>query len=268
MKGKMLVVLLILGMSWMGTATSVRAQNFSLSAYAPPDLGDQIEPILQLFGALVGTGFVNTADLHHVGGFDIGARAVLAVVPDEYKNFVPTQQQVPGPLAGENLVPFPFLNASLGLPGNFEAMGRLFTFPLGDDPTRGAVTLVGAGLKYGILQMPALPKIIVVGAYHMLFVPKEFDFGTVKVVSLKAFSSVNLAIFTLYVGGGADRTYLTVDIPDSPNFPGGFKESFSGTHTHGTVGLTATIFPLVRVNADYNFGKFPSFSAGISLTLR
>ncbi|MDQ7054085.1 MAG: hypothetical protein Q9P14_14820 [candidate division KSB1 bacterium] len=248
---------------------SSRAQNFSLSGYEQPQLDDQIEPILQLFGALVGTGFVNTADLHSLAGFDIGARAVIAIVPDEYKGIIPAQPgQPPGPLAGTDYVPLPFLTASLGLLPNIEVMGRLFRFPIGEDPTRGAITLVGAGVKYGVLQLPALPKVMLVGAYHMLFVPEEFDFGTVKVASLKLFASQSLAIFTVYAGAGVDRTFLTVQIPDSPNFPGGFEQSFSGTHTHGTVGLTATIFPLVRVNADYNFGKFPSFSAGISVSLR
>ena len=258
---------------WLVLATSLmvhsaaQAQNFSLRQYTRDQIDDQIEPLLQLFAALVGSGFVNTAELHGIAGFDLGARAVLAIVPDEYKTVVPSQPQ--GPLAGQNVVPLPFLNASLGLPGNLEAMGRLFTFPLGDDPTRGTVTLAGLGLKYGILQLPALPKIVVIGAYHMLFVPEDFDFCTVKVASAKVFSSVDFFIFTLYVGTGIDRTFLTVEIPaDSPNFPGGFKETFSGTHTHTTVGLTATIFPLVRANFDYNFGQFPSATVGLSVSFR
>ncbi len=247
--------------------TPIQAQSFNLSQYTQDQLDDQIEPLLQLFASLVGSGFVNTAELHGIAGFDLGARAVLAIVPDEYKQFAPPQP--PGPLAGQDVVPLPFLNASLGLPGNLEAMGRLFTFPMGDDPTRGAVTLAGLGLKYGILQLPALPKIVVIGAYHMLFVPEDFDFGTVKVASAKIFSSVDFLIFTLYVGAGIDRTFLTVEIPaGSPNFPGGFKETFSGTHTHTTVGLTATIFPLVRANVDYNFGKFPSATVGLSVSFR
>ena len=266
---KIVLVSLVVALGMAVHPQQGRAQNFSLSDYAPPQLDQQIEPILQLFGALVGTGFVNTADLHSIAGFDIGARAVIAVVPDEYKNIIPSQpSQPPGPLAGTDYVPLPFLTASLGLLPNIEVMGRLFRFPVGDGPTRGDITLVGAGVKYGVLQLPALPKVILIGAYHMLFVPEEFDFGTVKVASLKAFASQNFLIFTLYVGAGIDRTFLTVQIPDSPNFPGGFEKTFSGTHTHGTVGLTATVFPLVRVNADYNFGKFPSFSAGISVSLR
>lgn len=248
--------------------TTARAQNFDLDRYDPNALDEAVEPILKFFGALGGSGFVNTAKLHAFGGFDIGLRVVGAVVPDEFSGLLlpsRTGEQIGGPFAEENVLALPFLTASLGLFGNLEVLARYFTFPLGDEPTDGTVTLVGGGVKYGLLQTGMIPKLTVIGAYQALIVPDEFDFGTVKIASLKAFASKDFLILTVYGGGGLDKTFLTLDIQD---LPPDFDRDYDATHTHWTLGATATVFPFVRVNGEFSFGEFDSFTIGASVSIR
>lgn len=252
-----------------GMRSNLQAQNFDLSVYNANDLNDAVEPILKFFGAIGGAGFVNTADLHNFGGFDIGARLVGVAIPDEFSgvgSLIPDNQgNLTSPFKDENLLGFPFLTASLGLFGNLEVMARCFHYPLGDDPTRDSVTLIGGGVKYGLVQTGLIPHITLIGGYQALFVPAEFDFGTVKILSGKAFASQDLAILTIYGGGGIDKTFLTIDVE---GLPADFDTNFDATNAHGTVGLTATVFPLIRVNGEYNFGTFNSFTLGASFAIR
>jgi len=253
---------------------SASAQTYNFTATTQNELDLQVEAVLQLFSSLAGAGFVNTAELHAVGGVDIGLRSIFAVVPDEFKDVVPmssTNINIKDPLEGEDTVPLPFLNASVGLPANFEALARFFYFPLGDEPTDGAVTFLGGALKYGLLRgNVALPDITVLVGYQTFIVPDEFDFGTVKTFSFKGYVSKGLGFATIYAGGGIDRTELKVDKGKLPPIvqPIITKTEYDGTHTHGTLGLTIKPIPFLRVNADYNFGEFPNFTIGASLSVR
>ncbi len=253
-------------------APSAQAQYFKFdnnTYQSNGEVEDAVEGILKFFGAVVGDGMYHTADLHSVAGVDVGLRGVVANVPDEFDN-LPVFQD-------ESRVGLAFLHGSVGLPGNFELLGRFFYFPMGADAdlnldpqraadSRGGITLLGGGLKYGLLQAPGLPKVMLLGAYHALMVPDEFDFGTVSTFSLKAVASYSVAIATIYAGAGIDFTKLKLneDIP----FPGLGGESFDGTETQFTVGATVTPFPLVRVNGGLSFGDFSSFNLGVGLSLR
>jgi hypothetical protein len=237
------------------------------------EFDDQVEAVLQLFSSLAGAGFVNSAALHNLGGVDIGLRSIFAVVPDEFKDIIPDRVfnnqpvRIKDPLEGTDTVPLPFLNASVGLPANFEVLGRFFYFPLGDKPTDGAVAFLGGALKYGLLRGNlTLPDITVLVGYQTFIVPDEYDFGTVKTFSFKGFVSKGMGFVTLYAGGGLDRTALALKQDRIP-FPLP-KTEYDGTHTHGTIGLTIKPIPFLRVNADYNFGEFPNFTIGANLSVR
>lgn len=231
----------------------------NLSAYAESQLDEAVEPVIKLFGNLAGGGFVNTADLHGMAGFEIGVRGNLSLVPEEYKDF--------GPLKDVDVVGLPLLQASVGLPGNVELTGRFFSMAVSDE-TDGNVTLVGALVKYGIFQQPLLPKISVVAGYHALITPDEYDFGTFNVISLKGYVSHNFLVFTVYGGGGIDRASSTIKIPDSANYPVGIEKSYSETGANGSVGLTVSPLPFFKANADYSFGSFNSVSLGLSFSFR
>jgi len=273
----MVLVTFLLAVLIVVAPASAQVYKFNESAQALRDgvivqneFDDQVKSVLQLFSSLAGAGFVNTAGLHSLGGVDIGLRSIFAIVPDEFKDVIPatpTRVNIRDPLEDTDTVPLPFLNASVGLPGNFEVLGRLFYFPLGDKPTDGAVTFLGGALKYGLLRgNMALPDITVLVGYQTFIVPDEYDFGTVKTFSFKGYVSKGLGFVTIYAGGGLDRTSLKLKQENIPiPLP---KTEYDGTHTHGTFGLTIKPIPFLKVNADYNFGEFPNFTIGANLSVR
>lgn len=245
------------------TMTPAQAQYFKFENMAPDEIKVEVDAILKFFGSIVGGGLYHTADLHSVGGLDVGLRGVVANVPEDFKNL---------PVFSEdNLVGLAFLHGSLGLPGNFELLGRFFYFPLGNGEdrslipqrvdSRGGVTLIGGGLKYGLLQIPGVPKIMVLGAYHVLLVPEEFDFGTVSTVSLKGVVSHSVPLLTVYAGGGIDITTLKLN----EEFGG---ERSTGNEPHLTLGVQIKPLPLIHVNGSYNFSEFPSFELGVGISFR
>lgn len=274
MRKPMIVVLMLLIGGFLCT-DAVQAQDFSKTtiqknyqtlkaANRTDDFDDQIEAIVKLFSALVGSGAVNTASLHHVGGFDIGARAVIGDIPEEFKDIAGDVPNVTNPLSGANTIPFPFLHASVGLPGNLELMGKFFTVSIADKPNSN-VTLIGGAVKYGLLRgTMATPAVTLLGGYQTLLVPDEYAFGNVSTFSLKGYISKGFVIATVYAGGGIERTSLKLDIPDFPDL----NKDYNVTYPSGTVGLAITPFPLVKVNADYNFGEVKNISVGVGVSIR
>jgi hypothetical protein len=233
---------------------------------ADDEFDDQIKSIVKLFSSLVGSGFVNTASLHKIGGLDVGARGVITAIPDEFKSIVPDDIKrkygVTDPLSGTKTVPIPFLHASLGLPGNLEIMGKFISFKVADKPD-GNITLLGGAVKYGLLRGNAgLPAITLLGGYQTVIVPQDYAFGNVSTFSLKGYISKSFLIATLYGGGGIDRTNLKIDIP------GLITRDYEVTYPSFTVGATITPFPLVKVNADYNHGEVKNITVGVGVSIR
>ncbi|MFQ5706905.1 MAG: DUF6588 family protein [bacterium] len=262
---RLLPIVLVIGFFATFTARQARAQYFKFEKLPPAQINSEVDAILKYFGSLVGGGLYHTAKLHHVGGLDVGVRGVVARVPDKFQD-LPVFSQ-------EDLLGLAFLHASLGLPGNFELIGRFFYLPIGSSrdinakpsraqDSRGGVTLVGGGLKYGLLQLPGLPKIMVMATYHAVFVPSEFDFGTVSSANFNAVVSHSLPLLTVYAGGGVDITRLKLN----DEFLGG--DTFTETEPHLTLGANVNILPLVHVNGSYNFSEFSSFDLGIGLSFR
>ncbi|MFQ5864916.1 MAG: DUF6588 family protein [bacterium] len=242
-----------------------QAQYFKFEGLNDQTIEEEVDAILKFFGSLVGGGLFHTADLHSVGGIDVGLRGVVANVPDKFKH-LPVFSE-------ENFVGLAFFHGSFGLPGNFELLGRFFYFPIGSDvdsnakppraaDSRGGVTLIGGGLKYGLIQLPGLPKVMVMGTYHALFVPEEFDFGTVSTVSFNGVASYSLPIFTFYAGGGIDLTTLVLN----EEFLDGKRVTEKEPHL--TLGAQIRPLPLVLVNASYSFSEFASFDLGIGISFR
>jgi hypothetical protein len=260
------VLVMMTGLNGQDFSTTTIKNNYQvLSAnQRTDDFDKQIESIVKLFSALVGSGFVNTASLHNVAGLDVGVRGVITAIPDEFKDIVPDQDfpTVRDPLSGTDTVPFPFLHASLGLPANLELTGKFFTVEVADNP-KGNVTLIGGAVKYGVLRgNAAIPAITVLGGYQTLLVPDQYAFGNVSTFSLKGYISKGFVIATIYGGGGIDRTHLKIDIP------GFVTKDYDVTYPSGVVGLTITPFPLVKVNADYNFGELKALTVGVGVSIR
>ncbi len=264
---KLSVVLTVLLVAWL--SSEARAQKYDWEVQtsdgqylAQNQIDEQVESLLNLFSALVGGGFVNSAAVHSPGGIDVRLSGVFTPIPDEFKDIIPTVQD---PLEGASYVPFAFLHGNVGLPANFEVFGRFFTLPIKGDPG-GNVTLVGGGLKYAILKDNlSTPGIIIVGGYQTILVPDAFNFGTVSTISAKAYISKSLPFFTLYGGGGIDRTSLSLNIP---GLPPEINKDYDVNYPQGTVGVTFEPIPFFKINVDGNFGKYTSFGLGAALSFR
>ena len=227
---------------------------------ANQNLADAVDPVLDMFGFLAGGGLYNSGDIHGVAGFDVGIKLSAMQVNDDQLPFFPDfdKDYQYGPLQGENVIPLPLLHAEVGLFGNFAAIGRVFTYPVGDD---GNVTLIGIGAKYGLLQNFALPKVAIVAAYHYLTVPEEYDFANVNSMSAAVVVSKGFPFVSVYGGLGLDYTTLKLDLPIPEN-------SFSKTNFRGNVGLKLSPIPFLYINLDYNFGAVEGLTAGAGVSIR
>jgi len=261
-------VLLIAVIVLAATAASWAQNNNWISGQNPADIQQdeidkQIEALLQLYNALAGAGFVNTAELHKVGGIDVRLSFLGSPVPAQFRDIIPTVQD---PLEGVEFTSFAVLHGNLGILPRLEAYGRFFTLPVQGEPKGGNVTLIGGGLKFALLEDRAgSPALALMGGYQGVLVPDNFDFGSVVTWSLKAFISKSLPMVTLYGGGGFDRTALDLTVS---GLPPEIDKHYDLLSPHGTAGLTFKFIPLVKLNAEASFGKFWSFAAGAALSVR
>ncbi len=256
------------------------AQDLNLATMVDPgddneahlytNLDNVVEPLLDLFGFYSGGGLYHTAGIHNFAGFDVGVRVVTMAIKDDQKPPLPFPEENPyngGVFRDMTLMPLPLLQASVGLPGNVEAMGRFFTYPIGEGEKEGNITLIGLGAKYGLLQNVALPRVSVVAAYHYLTVPDEFDFGNVSCISGAVVVSKSLlSIIDVYGGIGIDYSKFEVEFLD-PNY-GKIKKDYTTQNMRYNVGLKIKPFPLLFIHADYNFGEAQGFNAGLGVSFR
>ncbi len=283
------IVLLIL-VCWTGSSVS---QDFDLKEMIKPpetvtnidlarsqaiaNLDDAIAPLLELFGFYTGGGLYHSASIHGLGGFDVGVRVVTMMVSgDQQPNLPYPQSKEFKPAQGGifrdvKLMPLPVLQVSLGLVGNLEAMGRFFTYPIdeGDEQgdAKGNITLIGLGVKYGLLQNMLLPKVAVVASYHYLNVPDKFDFGSANNISAALIASKDFAIIDFYGGLGYDYTTLAIDL-DLGDPIGVVKKEYNKGNFRGNVGFKLKPMPFLFIHADYNFGGVQGFNAGLGFNFR
>jgi hypothetical protein len=239
--------------------------------HAQQNLDEVIDPLLDLFGFYTGGGLYHTADIHGIGGFDIGVRLVTMMVKDDQKPNLPwpLYYQAPdnGVFSDVSLMSLPLLQASIGLPGNLEATGRIFTYPLGEGEKEGNITLIGLGLKYGLIQNMLLPRVAITATYHYLNVPDDFDFGKVSSFSGALLASKDFVFIEIYGGIGIDYNKLEVDF-QLPDPIGDVTKEYTKQNMRYNLGLKLKPFPLLFIHADYNFGDVQGFNAGLGVSFR
>lgn len=236
---------------------------------AVANLDEAIEPLLDLFGFYTGGGLYHSADVHGLGGFDVGIRVVTMMISEDQKPDLPfpsNEAAKGGVFKDIELMPLPLLQVSVGLPGSLEATGRFFTYPIGEDEKEGNVTLIGFGAKYGLLQNMLFPKIAVVAAYHYLTVPEEFDFGSVSSISAALIVSKGFPFIDIYGGLGVDYNKLEVDLT-LPGL-GPIVKKYEKSNFRGNLGIKVKPIPLLFIHVDYNFGSVQGFNAGLGVSFR
>ena len=233
-------------------------------AQSPEDpVREAMSAALKFFGSTMGAGLYHSADVHGPLGFCLGVNGAIVAVPDEFEVI---------PVINDDKITLGYLHANLGLGGNLEVTGRVLFFALPGElssvPTPGVSDgngkLFSVGVKYGLLQMPLMPKLALQANGHFVTLPSEFDFGTVRGASVKLIASHSFAIFGIYVGGGIDFSRAEID-DDFPILGG---ESFDETGFLYNIGAQANVLPFVTVNAGVNFGEYNSYDLGVDIGIR
>lgn len=233
-------------------------------AQSPEDpIREAMSAALKFFGSTMGAGLYHTADIHGPLGFCLGVSGAIVAVPDEFQVI---------PVIKDDKITLGYLHANLGLGGNLEVTGRMLFFALSGDinsvPTPGASDgngrLYSVGVKYGLIQVPAMPKLALQVNGHIVTLPSEFDFGKVRGASVKLIASHSFAIFGVYVGGGIDFSQAKID----DNFPTLGGKRFNENGFLYNIGAQAKVLPFITVNAGLNFGKYNSFDLGADIGFR
>lgn len=255
MRNLRLITLLLLVTFLIMPVSQAQSQN---------TIEETLSAALKFFGSAMGAGLYHSADVHGPLRFCIGANAALLTVPDEFQFL---------PILDDDKLTMGYLHANLGLGANLEVTGRMLFFALsgdpgdiGDIPTSGTSDgngqLYSVGVKYGLIQKPLVPKLALQASGHFVTLPSEFDFGTVRGVSVKLIASHSFGIFGVYVGGGIDYSRVEIDDNFLPDLAG---ESFDESGFLYNIGVQANVLPFMTVNAGLNFGEYNSYDLGVDI---
>ena len=227
--------------------------------YAEDQIEEVATPIVEAFGIAVGGGLYHTAATHGVLGFDVGFRAMMVMVPEGESDLLDS--------ADVTFFPVPAIQASVGLPMDFEVMVRGFSVKFEDE----TISLFGAGVKKNFtpnIPVPGLPDISAMIAYHSF---KASDVLTSSHLSFDLMVSKKFMIITPYAGFGYDKTKMDIEyiyVPPPPLTSEDVKYTIDASTARFTVGLNVTPFPFVKIFGDYNIGKYSEITAGMAISFR
>ena len=259
-----IIALLILAFA----AAQVMAQDGSLfdelEKYAENEIDPVATPVVEAFGTGITGGLYHTARTHGTLGFDIGFRAMMVLIPEDESEILDS--------ADVKFFPVPVIQASVGLPMDFEVMARGFSVKFEDE----TISLFGIGVKKNFksyIPVPGFPDVSAMIAYHSF---KAGDYLSSTHLSFGAMVSKKFLLITPYAGFAYDKTSMDVEytfVYDNPQPPPAQLE-VPVSHTidvstgRFTMGLNITPFPFVNIFADYNVGKFSEITAGLAISFR
>lgn len=256
------IVYLSLLLTLAFTVSRASAQdNFydEIKKYAEDEIDAAATPIVEAFGIGVTGGLYHTAKTHGTLGFDVGVRTMMVFIP-EGKSEILDSSDV-------SLFPVPVIQASVGLPMDFEIMARGFGIKFEDE----TISLFGAGIKKGFgsyIPAPGFPDISAMVAYHRF---KAGDILTSRHVSFDVMASKSFVIISPYVGFGYDITSMSLKytyIEPETDIEVPIDQTIKANTGRFTVGLKLSPIPFVNIFADYNFGKFSQATAGLAVSFR
>lgn len=226
--------------------------------YAEDQIEEVATPIVEAFGTAVGGGLYHTAATHGVLGFDVGFRAMMVMVPEGESEILDSSDVT--------FFPVPAIQASVGLPADFEVMLRGFSVKFEDE----TISLFGVGVKKNFtpnIPVPGLPDISAMIAYHSF---KASDILTSTHLSFDLMVSKKFMIITPYAGFGYDKTSMDIEYTyvEMPGTELPISVNVDGSTARFTVGLNLSPFPFVKIFGDYNVGKYSEITAGMAISFR
>ena len=195
-------------------------------------------------GVLLGSGGSHNARALGFPGLDIGISA----------NFVPTSSEnVLVKDAGVDQLLFPTAQLEIGLPKNFDLVGRFFTY--------ANSTFIGYGLRYGIFKskLPISPALSVSAIYNTLNVNYDNNKFSATILSVDASASISLPVITPYISLGYTTTEITPDASITSS-----KGTDNATRIEGGINLSLLPLTYLKLGAAIVNG-ITGYNAGLGI---
>lgn len=222
-------IALAISLGLAATVSAVRADDLSNNFSANINQ-TSLDALAQDLGALAGGGsFHSGKSLGFPIGFDVGVHVPIVGVSDDNAILKDDGSTANGG----------WVNAEVGLPANFDIIGRVGKIMDADG--------FGAGLRYGILDpsVPGLPSISISALYNDF----SHDYFDMTTLSANLVVSFDVPLIHPYVGAGYDSTKLE---PTSMAFAGatpGTDTSLEGEASGYRVeaGVNLSIIPFTYI---------------------
>lgn len=207
-----------------------------------------LKPFTRDLGSLLGAATFHSGRSLGFSGFDVGARAGVQLRP--------SGGNAPLRRRGVKAFGLPWVQAEIGLPFQFDGYIRGVSYQ--------GLTIAGGGLRYGILKQndqPLEPQFLLAASGHSV-VHRDF---AASHIGGNLIASLTYKIVTPYVGGGVDRTRVTVrTIPASePSLEGAVATT---TEARFTAGASLRPKPYLYLHGAYTLTHGQSgFDSGLGI---
>jgi len=178
-------------------------------------------------------------------GFDISVRTPYAKVSDD---------DAIVKVAGIDNIPFPMLQAEIGLPFSIDVIGRFASYY--------DSTMAGFGARYCVLKswVPGVPYISAQSVYNTLTVSSGANKLKANTWSTSLVASWKFAILEPYIGASYDNTSVTPDSTLS-------TLSGSANNIRYDGGINLVVFPLTYIQLGVSIsGGNTGYTAGLGVS--
>lgn len=247
-KSRFAVIVSIFLMAASGRAM---ANLFDVSDYVDVKT---LKPFARDLGDLLGSATFHSGRPLGFSGFDLGVHEGLQLRPDPHDDIL-RRTSGAGPFG------LPWVQAEIGLPFRLDGFIRGINYQ--------GMTVAGGGLRYGIFKVsdqPWSPQVLLASSAHSVsatdFSANHFSFNLV--------GSLNFPIFTPYIGGGIDRTRVTILAVNQTTNPLSYPQLIGATATtlesRFTAGVTFRPYPFTYLQAAYTMAHSqPGFDVGTGI---
>ncbi len=292
------LTLLLFAAAVLVGATSAWSQTDlerTLEQFNSVNVQGYIQPVADLFGADMHTGYHHGADIERMGfHFRLDIIGMGAMVQDAQKTYTvltpagfnPGSFQAPTVFGGDKVIVQNATNAlqtysspasgiintsyfPLAVPqvtiGNIygtQAQIRFVALPKTGNDKIPSIQLWGIGARHSISQyIPAFPVDLAAGVYY-----NSFNFGdliTFKGVALNAQASKSWSVLTLYGGLQWEKSSMDLSYTSTDVTAGNVSITLDGANNFRFIGGLALDLGPIHLFGDANLGSVTTLSAGI-----
>lgn len=249
---------------------------------AEETLKGYLHPFSDIAGTSMSTGIFHRASANSFPHINLGINVISTAVPSGSRYFTDDSGVKHSTVFGKEKVngtdnynglgfdrlSIPIATFSIGLFTNFEFT---FRYTKWDISEIGDINLFGGGIKYELIEMmpgSLFPvEMSVMASYHFYNVDDYLESGAfgMNLIVSRGFQSLPLHVYT---GIGYVNSLLLLYTDKIVESGAGIGEvsvdGVDGLRYQVGIGVKVIVF---NIHADYNFGEYNSFSAGIFLEL-